>query len=125
MVETAYVTSWFCTKAPQLLRRALIAVDQLVELKWIELARVELVEPVTDMLEEQPQLLLVLFADHLPGGPAPGFLAFDVPDTSAGHHARNLPRWAVNCPLDAVPTTATRATKTERTEPRANPVARR
>jgi len=44
------------TEAPQFLRRALVAVDQLVELKWIELARVELVEPVTDVFEQQPQI---------------------------------------------------------------------
>ena len=68
--------------------------DQLIELKWIKLAPIELAEAVTDVLEQQPQLLLVIFADHLAGSPAPGFLAFDIPDTCAVRHARNLPRRA-------------------------------
>jgi hypothetical protein len=69
-------------------------VDQLIELKWIKLAPIELVEAVTDVLERQPQLLLVIFAEHLPGSPATGFLAIDIPDTCTVRHARNLPRRA-------------------------------
>jgi hypothetical protein len=64
---------------------------RLIELKRIKLAPIELVEAVTDVLKQQPQLLLVIFADHSPGSPAPGFLAIDIPDTCAVRHARNPP----------------------------------
>jgi hypothetical protein len=68
--------------------------DQLVQIKRVDVTRVELSESVADMLEEQPQLLLVVVADQLSGRSSPRLLAFDVPDADAFSNTGNLPRGA-------------------------------
>lgn len=71
----------FCT-------RALVVVDDGVKVERVDLARVELLEALTNALGEDPELLLVIAADHLPRRPASRFVSFDIPDTSGVVHER-------------------------------------
>lgn len=51
------------TEAPELSSSALVAVDEVIELEFIELAGIELGEPVANVLEQRPKLFLVVGAD--------------------------------------------------------------
>jgi hypothetical protein len=48
---------------PELLRSSLVPVDEIVELELVELAGIEPVEALPHVLEQHPQLILVIGAD--------------------------------------------------------------
>jgi hypothetical protein len=79
---------------PQLLRRALEVVDELVQLERVELAGVVTGEPFPDALEQRRELLLVVATHQLTGRLPPGLLAA----FSAGHKRRDA-SVAVSMPL--------------------------
>ncbi len=74
--------------------------DQLVELKRVDLATIELLEPLPHMIKQQSQLFVVIPADQLPRGPPPSLLTIDLPDpdriahgtkTTADQHDGQVP----------------------------------
>src|SRR5581483_10374574 len=83
------------TERPELLGRALVVVDQLVELERVDLTRVQLREAVANVVEEQAQLLLVVLANQLTRRSTTRLLVLDIPDPHTFGHRRNLPPAAV------------------------------
>ena len=65
--------------------------DQLVKLKRVNLAAIELLESLPHVIKKQSQLFVVIAADQLARRPSPSLLTFDLPDPDRIAHASNLP----------------------------------
>jgi hypothetical protein len=96
------VAAGLAAELPELARRALVTVDQLVELERVDLAAVKSREPLANVLKQREQLLLVIVGDERSRLLTSGafLLAAAVLDTHAGKVLLTTGPWWGNRPRD-------------------------